>query len=101
LHFGFAEKRVAREPIVPLNEIFEIGVDAAVAESCGRRTLIGFSPDASFLGVAVGALRNLALASFVRDSVIHAQRSKDAFAQEFAEGPAGDFRYHQPENHVT
>ena len=43
LKFLFVEQRVIAQSVVPLGEIFEIRIDAAIAERRRSRTLIGFS----------------------------------------------------------
>ncbi len=56
--------------------------------------MVGFFPGVSFFRVAVGAVANFILSFLVGDGLRHFQRGEDAFAEEFAEGLAGNFRHH-------
>ena len=72
------------ERVVPLCEIFEIRVYAAVAKRCRGCALIGLLKQTIFFGVAEGAIRNLVFSFLVGDRVMHLQRSENAVAKEFS-----------------
>ena len=72
--------------VIPLGEIFEIGIDAAVAESCRRGALVGFFQRAIFIGMAEGAIRDFVFVFLKNDGVIHFQRRKNSFTQKLAVG---------------
>jgi len=82
---------VVPEGCVPLGEIVEVGVDAAVAEDSGGGTLVGFAPGVVVFGASEGAVGDFVFAFFVGEGVVHAERGEDAIVEELAEGFAGDF----------
>ena len=84
LHFFFAEQSVVRDGRIPLREIFQIGIDAAITERRGSCALIGFFQRVVFFCVAERAIRNFVFSFFVDDGVSHFQRGKNSFLQKFA-----------------
>jgi hypothetical protein len=103
LHFFFAEQRVIAKCVVPLFEISEIRIDAAISLRCGSRALVGFLKRAGifFSCVAVGAVCDFVLSLDVEQSAIHVQRRKDALKQEFTERLSGDFSDNQAQQHIS
>ena len=82
LKFLFTEQSVLAKCVVPPGEIFEIRIDAAIAERCGGRAPIGFFERVPILGVAEGAAHDFIFSLLENDGVIHFQRGKNSFAQE-------------------
>src|SRR5215472_18034722 len=87
------------EGLVPLRQVFERGVDTAVAQRCRGVALVVLCPDAMSPGVSVGAVDDFVLVLYICDGLLHAQGSEDAITQKLAERHAGDFLdYHGQHN---
>src|SRR5262249_52401782 len=84
-HFDFAQQRVFRERVIPLREIAERRIDAAIAERRGSRALIGLLPRATVSRMPERAIGDFVFALLVRDRLIHFQRRKDALVEELTE----------------
>src|SRR5579864_5614961 len=52
LHFFFAQQRVLPQGVVPFCEVFEVGIDAAIAKGCRSGTLVRFFKRTVFHRVA-------------------------------------------------
>ena len=101
LHRRWREQRARVQGLVPFRQISEGRVDAAVAERCGRRALIGLAEGIGLARVTEGAARHLVPAALVGERAVHAQRCEDALVQELPEGLAGDARDDQAQQHVA
>jgi hypothetical protein len=62
---------VIAQRVVPLGEIFEIRIDAAIAERRGSCALIRFFERVVFFGVAERAVRDFVFSCLENDGVIH------------------------------
>src|SRR4029453_19624172 len=95
------EQGVRAQRLVPLREVLEARVDAAVPERRRGRALAGLPEPRALLGVAVGAVGHLVLPLLVGERARHAQGLEDPLAQDVAEGLARRPRRDEAEDDVA
>jgi len=101
LHFSLCQQGMILQRRIPLGEVLEIRVDAAVAQSCRRGTLVGLHKSITAFGVPEGAILNAVFALAICQRFVHVQGREDTLVQELLERNAGNFRHDQPEDNKT
>src|SRR4029077_11231841 len=91
LHLGFTEQRVVAQSPVPLLQILERGINSTIAEHGRSGALIGFPPAIALPRMTIGTMGDFVLPLFIRDSVLHIERSEDTLLQKLAERLARNF----------
>src|SRR3546814_6339071 len=74
---GVAEQAIVVQRGVPLRQVVDRGVDAAVAAGGAGDALVGACPAAVLLAVAIGAFVHVRATAYVHQGVIHVQRPED------------------------
>ena len=95
------QERARPQRLVPLREVLEARVDAAVPERRRRRGLVGLAKPRAHLRVAVRTVFDLVLPRLQRERAGHAERCEDSLAQHVAERAARGALRDQAEQHVA
>jgi hypothetical protein len=87
--------------VVPLREILEIRIDAAIAQRRRRRALVRFTQQTIFLGVTKRAILDFIFSFLKNDGVAHFQGLENSFLQKFTVRFSRNFRHDESQHDVS